>query len=70
MAMEPGDEKSHANICRSEPLSLNQQRTAAQHYVEGGSKQRSTRSGVCRGITDNGSERAWRESGFFLLAML
>jgi hypothetical protein len=25
---------------------------------------------LCRGIADNGSERAWRESGFFILAML
>jgi len=67
MAMELGGEKVACDMAKR--VWLRRPSTAAQHYTEGGPKAGPPLR-ICLQMGQNGSQPTWRESGFFILAML
>jgi len=76
MAAEQAGEKVACNIRRkaesagSTNRGPGRQPAVTQPCAGGEPKPMVHRSRLCRRGTENGSERAWRGSGFFILAML
>ncbi len=67
MAMELGGEKVACDMAKASLATPAIH--GAQHYVEGGPKAGPPLR-ICRQMGQNGSQATWRESGFFILAML